>query len=86
MYRLLSFLRRIHVLLIFLILEGFALYLYASSTTHSRARMLGAADNIARGLYGGIASVENFVGLVKTNRELEGRVEALENELAAYNF
>ena len=84
MYRLLSFLRRIHVLLIFLILEGFALYLYAGSTTHSRARMLGVSDNMARGLYGWIAAVDNFVGLGKTNRLLEQRLEHLENELAAY--
>lgn len=84
MYRLLLFLRRIYVLLIFLVLEGSALHYYANSTVHSRARLLGLSDRAVGGVYDAIAGVERYMGMGRTNRLLEGRVEALENELAAY--
>uniref|UniRef100_S0DFH9 Cell shape-determining protein MreC n=1 Tax=termite gut metagenome TaxID=433724 RepID=S0DFH9_9ZZZZ len=84
MYRLLLFLRRIYVFVIFLVLEGFALHFYANSTVHSRARMLGVSDRVIGGIYSGIAGAERYMSLGKTNRLLEGRVQSLENELAAY--
>jgi rod shape-determining protein MreC len=84
MYRLLLFLRRIHVLLIFLLLEGLALHFYASSSVHSRARLLTASDAVFGGAYGVIAGAERFVGLSETNRQLEKRVEKLEDELSMW--
>ncbi len=84
MYRLLLFLRRIHVLVIFLVLEGLALHYYASSTVHSRARLLATSDAILSGAYGMIAGAEHFMGLGETNRQLEARVEALEDELSVW--
>ncbi len=84
MYRLLLFIRRIYVLLIFLILEGFAVHFYANSTTYTKARMLTASNKAVGGVYKGIAGVQHFWSLKKTNRLLETRVEELENELAAY--
>ncbi len=84
MYRLLSFLRRIYVLLIFLVLEGLALHFYANSSVHTRARLLSISDNVVGSIYGGIAGMERYMSLGGTNRLLEGRVAQLENELAAY--
>lgn len=84
MYRLLIFLRRIHLFVIFLILEGVALHYYARSTAHSRARLLSVSDAAAGKVYGTIAGVEHFMSLGRTNRLLESRVEALENELALW--
>jgi rod shape-determining protein MreC len=84
MYRLFLFLRRIHVLVIFIVLEGLALHYHASSSVHSRARLLGFSDRIVGGVYNGIAGAEHFMSLGRTNRELEDQVQALENELAAW--
>ncbi len=84
MYRLLLFVRRIYVPLLFLILEGLALHYYASSTVHSRARLLGVSDAVVGSVYDAIAGVGHFMSLGATNRLLEDKVEALENELAAY--
>ncbi len=84
MYRLLLFLRRIYVLVIFLVLEGLALHYYASSTVHSRARLLGISDAVVGSVYGAIAGVGHFMSLGATNRLLEDKVKSLENELAAY--
>jgi rod shape-determining protein MreC len=83
-YRLLLFLRKIYVLVIFLILEGLALHYYANSTVHSRARLLGVSDDIVGGVYGAIAGAENYMNLRRTNTLLESRVEALENERAVW--
>ncbi len=84
MYRLLLFLRRIYVLVIFLVLEGFALHFYADSTAHSRARILSVSDRFAARIYGAIAEATNYFSLARTNRELESKVQALENELDSY--
>ena len=84
MYRLFLFLRRIYVLLIFLVLEGFALHFYANSTTYAKARILTASNKVVGGFYKRISGVQYFWSLKKTNRLLETRVGDLENELAAY--
>lgn len=84
MYRLLLFLRRVYVPVIFLVLEGLALHFYSNSSVHTRARMLGVSDNIVGGIYESVSKVEYFMSLGTTNKVLEGRVQQLENELAAY--
>jgi rod shape-determining protein MreC len=71
-------------LAIFLILEGLALHYYANSTVHSRARLLGVSDEIVGGIYSSIAGAEHYMSLRRTNRELEARVEVLENELSVW--
>lgn len=86
MYRLLLFLGKIYVLLIFLVLEGFAIHFYANSTTFTKARLLTASNKVVGGFYKGISGVEHFWSLRKTNRLLEERVQNLENELAAYRI
>ncbi len=84
MYRLQLFLGRVYVLLIFLVVEGFAIYFYAHSTVHSQARLLAVSDNLARGIYAGLADAGDYFRLEKTNRALAARVEELENELAPW--
>ena len=72
------------MLVIFLILEGLALHYYANSTLHSRARLLGISDAVVGGVYGAIAETGHYMSLGRTNRLLEDKVVALENELAVY--
>ena len=78
------FLRRIYVLAIFLVLEGLALHYYANSTVHSRARLLGISDAVVGKIYGAISGAEYMMSLGGVNRQLEARVEALENELSVW--
>jgi rod shape-determining protein MreC len=83
-YRLLLFVRRIYVFAIFVVLEGLALHYYANSTVHTRARLLGFSDNVVGGVYGAVSGAERYMSLARTNRLLEDKVVALENELALY--
>ncbi len=82
MYRLLLFLKRIYLLVIFLGLEGVALYYYANSTERTRAQLLDGSSNLVGGVYEGIARVEDYLSLGRTNRLLEERLEGLENAVA----
>lgn len=84
MYRLQLFLGKVYVLLIFLVVEGFAVYAYAHSTVHTRARLLAVSDGLARGIYAGLADAGDYLRLEQTNRALAQRVEELENELAPW--
>ncbi len=84
MYRLLLFLRRIYVLVVFLVLEGLALHYYANSSVYSRARLLGLSDAVVGKVYGVISGTEYFMSLGGVNRQLGARVEALENELSVW--
>jgi rod shape-determining protein MreC len=83
-YRLLLFFRRIYVFAIFVVLEALALHNYANSTVYSRARLLGLSDRMVGGVYGAVAGAERYMSLGRTNRLLEDKVVALENELATY--
>jgi rod shape-determining protein MreC len=80
-YRLLLFLRRIYLLVIFLALEGLVLGYYARQTAHSRARLLSLSDTAVGGV---VSAAERFFTLGATNRMLESRVEELENELTLW--
>lgn len=82
MYRLLLFLKRIYLLVLFLGLEGLALHYYAHSTAHTRANLLDTSSRIVGGVYGAFASVEDYFSLGRTNRVLEDRLQVLENEVS----
>lgn len=84
MNRLLLFLRKVYVLLIFLALEGFAIHYYANSSAYAKARLLTASNAVVGGVYRQLGGVGYFFSLGKTNRMLEEKVAALENELASY--
>jgi rod shape-determining protein MreC len=84
MNRLLLFLRRIYVLVIFLVMEGLALHYYANSSPWRQARLLTVSNDAVGWFYRQIGGVTHFFSLGKTNRLLEERVAELENELSAY--
>ena len=79
-----SFLRKVYVPLLFLVLEVVALQFYAASTATSRARLLSLSDRALGGVYDRMADAGDYFRLARTNRLLEERVEALENELAGF--
>lgn len=84
MNRLLLFLRRVYVLLIFLVLEGLAVNYYANSSPYRQAKLLTVSNKAVGWFYRQIGGAVHFCSLGKTNRLLENRVEELENELSFY--
>ena len=84
MYKLIEFLRRIHVVLLFIIIEAIALNYYAHSSFYTQAKILSRANSIVGGLQRSVFSVKHFFTLRSENEMLAARVAELEHSLAAY--
>lgn len=84
MYKLIEFLRRIHVVLLFIIIETIALNYYAHSSFYTQAKILSRANSVVGGLQRSVFSVKHFFALRSENEILSARVAELENSLAAY--
>lgn len=84
MYKLIEFLRRIHVVLLFIIIEAIALNYYAHSSFYTQAKILSRANSVVGGLQRSVFSVKHFFALRSENEILSARVAELENNLAAY--
>ena len=77
MYRLLEFIKRIYVLVIFLFLESMALLHYATSTPYTEAKILARTSAAGAKISGAISDVGHFFSLPEQNRELAERVALL---------
>jgi rod shape-determining protein MreC len=77
MYRLLEFIKRIYVLVIFLVLESMALLNYATSTPYTEAKILARTTKAGAAISGAISDVGHFFSLPEQNRELTARVAEL---------
>lgn len=84
MYKLIEFLRRIYVVLLFLAIEGVALYFYAHSSYYTQAKILSRAHSVAGGIQSSIFGVKHYFTLRSENEALAQRVAELENRLAYY--
>lgn len=84
MYKLIEFLRRIYVVLLFLIIEAVALYCYAHSTYHTQAKILARANSVTGGLQRTLYGIRHYFTLSSENRVLAERVAQLESELQYY--
>lgn len=84
MYKLIEFLRRIYVVLLFLAIEGVALYFYAHSSYYTQAKILSRAHSVAGGIQSSIFGVKHYFTLRSENEALAQRVAELENSLAYY--
>ena len=83
MYKLIEFLRRIHVVLLFIIIEAIALNYYAHSSFYTQAKILSRANSVVGGLQRSVFSVKHFFTLRSENEMLSARVAELEHSLAA---
>lgn len=81
MYKLIEFIRRIYVVLLFLLIEGVALYCYAHSTYYTQAKILAHTNSIVGGLQNSIFGVKHYFALRSENEMLAERVAKLETEL-----
>ena len=84
MYKLIEFLRRIHVVLLFIIIEAIALNYYAHSSFYTQAKILSRANSVVGGLQRSVFSVKHFFTLRSENEMVSARVAELEHSLAAY--
>ena len=84
MYKLIEFLRRIHVVLLFIIIEAIALNYYAHSSFYTQAKILSRANSVVGGLQRSVFSVKHFFTLRSENEMLSARVAELEHNLTAY--
>lgn len=83
MHRLLEFIRRIYVFVIFLLLEGIALYTYATSSPYTEAKILARTTATGAAISGAVSDVGHFFSLKSENRKLTERVALLSAELVA---
>lgn len=81
MDRFILFVKKIYVLLLFIILEVVALNFYANSTSYTRAILLTWSNSVALSLYDATSSVSNYLRLSQDNKELIEEVAQLRNQL-----
>ncbi|MDE7069029.1 MAG: rod shape-determining protein MreC [Alistipes sp.] len=84
MYKLIEFLRRIFVPLLFVVFEVCAVVYYARSSDYTQARLLTRSNQAVGAVHGVLAGVRRYFSLAGENRLLLGRVATLEEELARY--
>ena len=81
MYRLIEFIRRIYVVLLFVLIQAIALSVYSSSTHYTRAKLISRAMGITGGVQDIIADVDHYF---EQNEMLARRVAELENQMDIY--
>ena len=84
MQKLILFIKRVYVPLLFIIFEIVALRYYAHSSSYAEARLLTASNRIVGGVYGSISGIGDYFGLRRENRLLLDEVARLNNELTRY--
>lgn len=83
MYRLVEFIRRSYVTILFVVLEIVAVSIYMRSTLYTRARILSKVYSAVGGAASARAGVASYFSLAKENRMLTGRIAELEREVEA---
>lgn len=86
MYKLILFIKRVSVPLLFVIIELVALGYYTRSDSFTRARLLAVSNSITGTMNGALRSVGDYFSLRKENEQLMGRVVELESRLADYAY
>ena len=81
MNRLLEFIKRIYIVLLFLLIEGVALWCYATATPYTESKILARTTAFGSAISGTINDITNFMSLPDQNRALTKRVAQLEEEI-----
>ncbi len=84
MYKLIEFIRRIYVVLLFILIEAIALNYYAHSSYYTRAKILSHANMVTGALQQGMLSLRQYFTLRSENEMLTSRIVELENTLSLY--
>ena len=84
MYKLIEFLRRIYVVVLFIVFEAVAIGYYAQSSNYTQAKLLTGSNRVVGGVQGALNDVRGYFRLGRENRRLVDRITELEEELAVY--
>ncbi len=84
MYRLIEFIRRSYVTILFVALEIVAISFYARSNYYTQARILARANAVTGDISNAFSNVGKYFSLGRENARLTERVAELEQELAMY--
>lgn len=84
MFKFFLFIKKIHFVLIFIVLEGFALHYYANSTSYTKAKLITASNYVVGGIYSQLSGLNSYFHLKKENVSLTEKIAELENELERY--
>lgn len=86
MHRLLEFIKRIYVLLLFVIIEGVAVWCYATATPYTESKILARTNAVGSMISNKVYDASNFISLPEQNEKLNNRVAELEMELEQRNM
>lgn len=78
------FLKKIHFLLLFIILEWVAIHYYAHTTSYRKVKIVTASNHLVGGVYAQIAGLNTYFHLREENQELISELVALKNERDGY--
>ena len=84
MYRFILFLKKISFVLLFIAIETVALRFFYNSSSYNQAKMINVTNFLVGDIYTGINSIKHYFSLARENRQLNGEVAALREELERY--
>ena len=83
MQKLIYFIRKTSVAIVFVILEIIAIRIYAYSTPYTQARLLMASNSVVGWVHASFAGISSYFSLRKENVSLTERIAELENRIEA---
>lgn len=84
MIKFILFIKKVYVLLLFIILEAVALNYYSNSTSYTKAKLLTISNYAVGGIYDKMSDVNTYFSLHQVNNELSDELVRLRVELERY--
>ena len=75
------FIKKIHFVLVFVVLEAFALHYYANSTSYTKAKLITASNYVVGGVYSQLSGIGSYFRLKRENAALNAELAELRNRL-----
>lgn len=80
------FLKKIHFVLLFIILQFLALHYYANSTSYTKVKLVTASNYVVGGVHAQLAGLRNYFHLRTENTELNRLLAQTRNQLQEANL
>ena len=71
------FIKKIHFVLAFVVLEAFALHYYANSTSYTKAKLITASNYVVGGIYSQLSGIGSYFRLKRENAALNAELAEL---------